>query len=105
VIPSRQDALGVSTLEALACGLPVVAFDRGHLSQVVHDDRSGYLVPPDDDRQLVDRLVRLAEQPELRRRLGAGALEVFGQRYDIRLHAARLGDFYEQTVAARRSRA
>jgi glycosyltransferase involved in cell wall biosynthesis len=47
--PSRWDEpFGLAAAEAQACGTPVVAFGRGGLSEVVVDEETGFLVPPDD---------------------------------------------------------
>ena len=47
--PSRWDEpFGLAAAEAQACGTPVVAFSRGGLSEVVVDEETGFLVPPDD---------------------------------------------------------
>ena len=71
VLPSRQEGLGVASLEAMALGRPVVASRVGGLAEVVDDGRSGLLVPPDDPEALGDAIARLLENPELRARLGA----------------------------------
>jgi glycosyltransferase involved in cell wall biosynthesis len=75
VLPSRQDAFPLASLEAMAAGVPVVASRVGGLpEQIVHFE-SGVLVDPEDPGELADWIVHLHRDPELRDRLGAAAAE------------------------------
>jgi glycosyltransferase involved in cell wall biosynthesis len=73
VLPSRSEAFPLATLEAMAAGIPVVATAVGGVPEQVQHLETGILVPPDDARSLGDWLVRLHDEPELRRRLGEAA--------------------------------
>lgn len=73
VAPSLRESFGLSALEALACGTPVVASAVGGLKEVVADDDCGLLVPPSDPNRLAEALVALLSRPELRVRMAAGA--------------------------------
>jgi len=72
VVPSREEPLGLAAVEALACGVPVVASATGGLVEVVTDGVTGILVPPGEDRAVAAALARLRD-PELRSRLGDAA--------------------------------
>jgi glycosyltransferase involved in cell wall biosynthesis len=72
-MPSLQEGLGVAALEAMACGLPVVASAAGGLAQVVSDGVTGIQVPAGDARALADAIARLAAEPGLRAAMGAAA--------------------------------
>jgi glycosyltransferase involved in cell wall biosynthesis/predicted metal-dependent phosphoesterase TrpH len=69
--PSTTDTFGQVLLEAAASGLPVVAADAGGNSELVQQWHSGLLVPPEEPRELASALLLLADDPRLRRRLGA----------------------------------
>ncbi|HSM61642.1 MAG TPA: glycosyltransferase family 4 protein [Longimicrobiales bacterium] len=75
VMPSRREGLGVAALEAMAAGRPLIASRVGGLGEAVEHERSGLLVPPGDVAGLAGALDRLAADPELRARLGAGGEE------------------------------
>ena len=75
VLPSESEALGVSIVEAMACGLPVVATRVGGIPEVVIEGETGYLVPPRNPEALASRLADLIESQELRTRMGALAAE------------------------------
>jgi glycosyltransferase involved in cell wall biosynthesis len=73
VCPSRREGFGMTCLEAMAHGKPVVASAVGGLLDLVVDDQTGVLVPPRDPRALHGALERLLADRELRQRLGAAA--------------------------------
>lgn len=81
VCPSRREGYGVVAREAMAYGRPVVASRVGGLEDAVEDGVTGLLVPPRDTAALRAALVRLLEDPALRRRLGAAAREQARERF------------------------
>jgi glycosyltransferase involved in cell wall biosynthesis len=74
VAPSLHEAFGLVALEAMACGIPVVAAAVGGLKEIVQDGESGLLVPPGDAAALAQALTALLANEPLRRRLAQGAL-------------------------------
>jgi glycosyltransferase involved in cell wall biosynthesis len=73
VVPSLTEAFGLVALEALACGVPVVATTAGGLKEIVIDGECGLLVPPGDTAALARALRLLLTDEQLRRRLSAAA--------------------------------
>ncbi len=74
VMSSVTEGLGTSLLDAMACAKPVVATTAGGIPEVVADGETGLLVPPRDHHALADAIVRLLNDPALRRRLGEAGL-------------------------------
>ena len=74
-------ASGWPTLEAAACGLPVVVGRSGGAPETVLPGRTGYVVDPDDPYELATRLVDLLADPGHGRRLGAAGRSFVGDRY------------------------
>jgi glycosyltransferase involved in cell wall biosynthesis/peptidoglycan/xylan/chitin deacetylase (PgdA/CDA1 family) len=70
VLPSLSEGLPVALLDGLANGLAVLATRVGGIPEVCEDEREALLVAPGDPRALAGALARLAEDGELRRRLG-----------------------------------
>ncbi len=75
VIPSRQDNLPNTGLEAHACGKPVVAFNTGGLADIVVDRVTGALAQPFEPESLAAAISWVLEDPTRRRALGAAARE------------------------------
>jgi len=73
VLPSRQEGLPVTLMEATSTGTAIVASAVGGVPQVISDGVDGLLVPPGDPRALADAVERVVTDPDLRRRLGEGA--------------------------------
>jgi glycosyltransferase involved in cell wall biosynthesis len=70
--PSRYEGFGLTPLEALSCGVPVIGSDASSIPEVVGD--AGVLVPPDDTRGMAGALIAVATEPETRDDLAARAL-------------------------------
>ncbi|MEI6144584.1 MAG: glycosyltransferase family 4 protein [Candidatus Berkelbacteria bacterium] len=51
----RDESFGLVAAESLACGTPVIAYDRGALSEVISDNETGFIVEPDNIEQLVEK--------------------------------------------------
>ncbi|HKQ03799.1 MAG TPA: glycosyltransferase family 4 protein [Blastocatellia bacterium] len=64
VVPSRYEALGIVYLEAMACGLPVIATAAGGAHEIVRHGEVGFLTPPGDAETLAGYLRRIQQQPE-----------------------------------------
>ncbi len=90
VLPSRSEMFGIAAVEAAAAGLPLVVTAVGGLAELVVDGETGFSMQPDDDRALVVHLRSLAEQPSLRRTMGAAARRRAEQEFDADVNAARL---------------
>ncbi|MBO2452191.1 glycosyltransferase family 4 protein [Actinomadura barringtoniae] len=73
-LSSRFEGFPMTLLEALNCGLPVATFDcPTGPSEIIVDEASGLLVPPEDTAELAAAVCRLIEDEPLRRQLGAAA--------------------------------
>ena len=68
VMPSLQEGLGVSLLEASACKIPIVATETGGIPEVVRNDITGLLVAPRDSKALAEKIIyMLAHGPEAKK--------------------------------------
>jgi phosphatidyl-myo-inositol alpha-mannosyltransferase len=88
-----QESFGISLVEAMAAGLPVVASDIEGYREVVQDGVDGLLVPPRDPEALAAGLVRLLTEPGLAARLGEAGRER-ARSFDWSIVVERLEDLY-----------
>jgi glycosyltransferase involved in cell wall biosynthesis len=101
VFPSVFEALGISLVEAAACGLPAVASRTGGIVDVVEDGRSGFLVTPGRANELASALASLVSDASRREAMGDRARKVALIRFDERDAALRYRALFRQ-VGSRR---
>ena len=70
VLCSDNESAGLTLLEAMSSGLPVVGTRVGGIPEIIEDGRNGFLVPPRSPDELADRILRLTLDRELRLRMG-----------------------------------
>jgi glycosyltransferase involved in cell wall biosynthesis len=98
VFPSLYEASGIALLEAMACGVPVVASRTGGISEIVTEGISGILVSPGNARELSCALRALASDVDLRRRLGVEA-RARAAVFDIRFTVDALRKLYGELLS------
>ena len=92
------EPFGITPLEAMACGTPVVGSDVGGIKFSVANGETGYLVPPNDPSALAERLARLFLQPELAHGMGLAALRRAQERFTWAGVAMQLAAIFDSAV-------
>lgn len=99
VIPSRQDNLPNTGLEAHACGTPVVAFRTGGLVDIVDDRITGALAEPFDPASLAASIRWVLEDSQRRHGLGVAARERAERLWNPQRIAGKYAEVYQQALA------
>jgi N-acetyl-alpha-D-glucosaminyl L-malate synthase BshA len=92
LLPSELESFGLSALEAMACGVPVVGSDAGGLPEVVKHTESGFLLPVGDVEGMAARTLEILEDEEHRREMGQAGR----RRVEFLFNADRVVSQYER---------
>jgi glycosyltransferase involved in cell wall biosynthesis len=94
VLPSRREGFPTVVGEAMACGTPVLASRVGGVPELVLEGRTGWLVGPEDDAALAERLARVLARPDEARSMRAAARETAESRVSRVVVAPQLRDAF-----------
>jgi len=101
IVPSVfPDPCPTVAMEAMACGLPIVASDGGGLPDLVDDGITGLLVPPANVRALRAALAAMANKPDLAKQMGAAGRQKVGA-FTASAVVGRIEGIYARAVEAR----
>jgi len=101
ISPSSTEGLSLSLLEALSCGLPVLATSVGGARDVIQHNVNGYLIPPEDLSSLKNGLLTLLGDEALRTKLGQGGRQRIISDYSLDSVADKLSDLYTGLIKAK----
>jgi glycosyltransferase involved in cell wall biosynthesis len=104
VVPTAElsEAFSMVTLEAMACGKPVLAASSGAIPELVLDGKTGILVAGGDATAIAEALGRYEREPELRRRHGGAARERAVEHFRIEKTAASYLELFTTRARDRR---
>lgn len=94
--PTIYEAFGIAVLEAQATEVPVVARSDGGVREIIVDGVTGFLAS--NDWELVEGVVRLAEDPKLRRKMGREARRRISKRFSWEVVVERILEAYRRTM-------
>ena len=95
ILPSYNEGLPVSILEAMSYGIPVISTKVGGIPELITDNVSGFLITPGDILDLQNRLERLAGDLNLRNCIGSAGKEIIQQQYAKDIILPKLELLYE----------
>jgi len=98
VTPSLFEGFGLPAVEAMACGVPVIASRAGALPEVVVDGETGILVPPADPPALAGAIARLVDQPTLREKFGFAGRERVERLFTWEQVAKKTVEVYKEVL-------
>jgi glycosyltransferase involved in cell wall biosynthesis len=99
--PSRYEGLPGAVIEAMLAARPIVAADIPMIREVVEDQVSGLLAPPQDSESLAAAIVRIARETTLANDLARAAEAYARERFDVDRVVAQTEAMYDQVLSAR----
>lgn len=94
VRPSRFEGFGVSFIEAMALGTPIVTCPVGGIVDFVTDGETGLLVPPENPEELSKAIIRIFEKGEEMKSITSKARKLVEERYDWKNIAKKVEEVY-----------
>lgn len=101
VLTSDYEGMPNVVLEAMACGLPVVATSTGAVPDMVEHGVTGYVVPTNDNEGLIQYILALVHNPALRRKMGLQARALVERRFSSKALQKRLLLLYGSVLASK----
>jgi glycosyltransferase involved in cell wall biosynthesis len=94
LMPSLHEGLPYTLLEAMALGIPIIASRVGGLAEVIQDESTGLLIPPQDVGALAQAICRLYRDPAFRAQLGNQARRLHQAKYSLEMMTERYLSVY-----------
>ena len=98
-LPSRYEGLGCVYLEAMSAGKPVIGCRGQGIAEIIQHGSNGFLVGPDNERELTLALAMLLRDEPRRRNLGAAARDTILERLTLAQQAETLARIYRESAA------
>lgn len=96
---AKADNYPLTIIEALACGLPVVATSVGGVSEMVDSGNTGYLVPQEGVAEMAEQVTKLIRNDELRGRMSDNASSMAHSKYDVEAYVTKYLNWYSSVVS------
>lgn len=97
ILPSYTEGLPISILEAMSYSLPVISTPVGGIPEVVRDGENGFLIKPGDKDALFNAIVRLANDEELREKMGNISYSKVQPHFPVNI-SAELVNIYQKLL-------
>ena len=98
VAVSTKESFGVSIVEAAACGVPAITSNVGGLPEVNNDNKTGFVIQPNDPQTLAELVIKLYNNEELRKELGVNARNMAIQKFDWKTSVQKMIKIYNQYI-------
>lgn len=96
--PSHHEGMPIAILEAMACGLPIIATRVGGIPDLVADGINGLLVAPGSPDQLAEAICSFAEDPQRLQAMGCESYRIAVEHYGIEQHVETLTAIYRSVL-------
>ena len=100
VVPSEcYENCSMVVLEAMALGKPVIGSSIGGIPEQIDDGKTGFLFEMGNGDELAEKIMLLAEHPDIRKKMGMAARKKIEQEYALEIHCKGLMNIYNQLLS------
>lgn len=99
ILPSLRESFGLILLEAMACGLPVLGSNVGGIPELIEDGKNGYLFNPLDINQIVNQILTLSKNKELRIGMGKLSRKIVDEKFNSDKWYKEYEKLYKEVLA------
>ncbi|MFK2826905.1 glycosyltransferase family 4 protein [Bacillus sp. B190/17] len=99
ILLSKWEGLPLSILEAMRSGLPIVASDVGGVKETIKPSYNGFLIPRDNEKELINKLTFLINDPFIRKEMGDASRKLYLEKFTFERMLNETVDFYEKVIA------
>ncbi len=99
LLPTYREGAPIAIIEAMRASLPIITTPVGGIPDMVTDGYNGILIQPGRPDQIVETVIKLADDTELRKRLGKTGLEVFNRSFSTKSAVEQLARIYQKIEA------
>lgn len=99
VLPSENETFGQVFIEAMSCGVPVIGTKVGGIPEIISDNYNGFLIPPDDESILAQKIERLLNDPSLRENFIKAGIQTVIEKFTSEKQFFSFNKMLEETVA------
>lgn len=100
LFPTRLEGLSLTTLEAMACGMPIVTSDCFSMPELIVDKQGGYLCELDNVTQFVESILTLADSPSLREKQGHFNRQRAEDSFSLELMTQKYINLYQSLISS-----
>ncbi len=98
--PSKEEAFGRVNIEAMSCGVPVVAYAVGGIPEIVRSRETGFLCEKNDFQEMAHHILTLLQNNDLRKEFGINARQRAIEVFSMKAHVERLEKVYDSLLEA-----
>jgi glycosyltransferase involved in cell wall biosynthesis len=98
VLPSVREGFGLSLLEAMECGKPIIATNVGGIPEVVKSGVNGILVPPKDPEALYSAMIKLLDDKDMMKKMGYEGKKICKKDFSSKAMVDKVEELYDKLV-------
>lgn len=95
VLPSHTEGTPLVVIEAMACGLPIVASNVGGIPEIVINNENGFIITPKNEKELISKVQILVKNQSLRNKFANKSIEIINTEFDNAKKVEKLINLYK----------